>query len=147
MIVICTHMIIMVEAISSYIGKSIRKTRVAAHGDHNKIAINNIFANFKDYCRRKGANFYDYPQLKGVKGNCIILSLHNHKRLVKEGVEVMEVVNDILEEGHNHFTVRRDVNTSNSKCFWYKVRCPYCKELMTLCPLKKTLKMNIRNHL
>jgi len=64
-----------------------------------------------------------------------------------KGVQIVQGVNATLPQGHKEFTVLGNVAAKDSKCYWFKFKCPYCRELMVLYPSKKTLEVNLKNHL
>ena len=102
----------------------------------------------KNYCRRKGIEWKDYPQSGPEKGGkVLILTVEDHKCLVKEGLELVEAVNAKSESERPPFVVVGDVNSKQIKCFWLKVKCTYCFDFYQLCPPKKNLLANLENHM
>jgi hypothetical protein len=78
-------------------------------GDHHNHAISNLFANFKKHhlttnayirslCRRQGINYLDHPQSVAPKGKSLVLTAADHKRMVQEGIQIMNKINDSAEE-------------------------------------------------
>jgi len=59
----------------------------------------------------------------------------------------VDTVNVILLDGHKKFVVLGNLATEDTRCYWFKVKCSYCRKLMGLCPLRKTLETNLKNHL
>ena len=39
------------------------------------------------------------------------------------------------------------ITAENTRCYWFKVKCPYCRDLMVLCLPRKMLEVNLQNHL
>ena len=126
--------------------------------DHTKADIDNLFNNFrrshivstlhvKNYCAAKNVNFEDHPQSAAKNGRAVTVTLEDHKRLISEGVKIVEAVNASLLEGQKKFMVLGNLTAENTRCYWFKVRCPYCRDLMSLCPPRKTLEANLKNHL
>ena len=101
----------------------------------------------KNYCTAKGVNFDDHPQSKARNGKSIIITPKEHKQLIVEGVQIMEEVNASLPQSHKKFKVLENIAAEDTRCYWFKVKCTYCRELFILCPPRKTLKVNLRNHL
>lgn len=65
-----------------------------------------------------------------------------------EGLDIMNAVNVDLEEGMKQFYTVGDLQQDKPKSYWFKVKCPYCRDgLFLLCPLKKTLETALRNHM
>lgn len=126
--------------------------------DHNKVQIDNLFNNFqhshivstlhvRNYCAAKNMNFKDHPQSAAKNGRAVIVTLEDHKRLIAEGAHIVEVVNATLPEGQKQFTMLGNLAAKDTRCYWFKVKCPYCRELMILCPPRKALEVNLINHL
>jgi hypothetical protein len=126
-------------------------------GDHNKNTIHNLFANFKkshimsnahirNWCRRKGIPWTEHPQSSVQKGKYLILTAEDHKRVVEDGMAILDMVNrDICVEG-GPFGAIGDPEGDSIKSFWHKVRCKVCGDLFQLCPPKKNLAANLTNH-
>ena len=126
--------------------------------DHTKAHIDNLFNNFRrshivstshvrNFCAAKNVNFDDHPQSEAKNGRPLTLTPEDHKRLISEGVEILEGVNAILPDGHKKFTVLGNLTAEDTRCYWFKVKCPYCRDMMVLCPPRKTLEVNLKNHL
>ena len=126
--------------------------------DHTKAHIDNLFNNFRRshivstahvriFCAAKNVNFDDHPQSEAKNGRPLTLTPEDHKRLISEGVEILEGVNSSLPDGHKKFTVLGNLGAEDTRCYWFKVKCPYCRDMMVLCPPRKTLEVNLRNHL
>ena len=102
----------------------------------------------KNYCRRKGIEWKDYPQSGPKKGGkVLIFTAEDHKCLVKEGLELVAIVNAKSDSERPPFVVGGDVNLNQVKCFWLKVKCTYCFDFYQLCPLKKKLLANLEDHM
>lgn len=71
----------------------------------------------------------------------------DHKELIAEGVQIVDEVNATLAGGHKKFSILENKKAKDTRCYWIKVKCPYCRELMVLCPPRKTLELNLGNHL
>ena len=126
--------------------------------DHTKAHIDNLFNNFRrshivstshiwNFCAAKNVNFDDHPQSEAKNGRPLTLTPEDHKRLIFEGVEILEGVNATLPDGHKKFTVLGNLTAEDTRCYWFKVKCPYCRDMMVLCPPRKTLEVNLKNHL
>ena len=126
--------------------------------DHTKAQIDNLFNNFRrshvvstlhvrNYCAAKNINFEDHPQSQAKNGGAITLTAEDHRNLISEGVEILDRVNATLPEGQHKFRVLRNLTAENTRCYWFKVRCLYCRDLMVLYPPRKTLELNLQNHL
>ena len=126
-------------------------------GEHTKPGVTNLFANFKkshimslshikNWCRKKGVDFYNHPQ-SAVKGKAVILTVEDHRRLVKEGAQILEVVNTSANSDRPPFLLIGDPESADVKSFWFKVKCSFCGDIFQLCPPKKNLEANLRNHL
>lgn len=126
--------------------------------DHTKAQIDNLFNNFKrshiisiahvrNFCAAKNVNFDDHPQSEAKNGRSLTLTPHDHKRMINEGVQIVEDVNSSLPDDHKKFTILGNLTADDTRCYWFKVKCPYCREMMVLCPPKKTLEVNLRSHI
>lgn len=126
--------------------------------EHNKSQINNLFNNFRGshivstshirhYCAAKSVSFENHPQFASKNGRHVTVTPEDHKQLVAQGVQIVDNVNDILPLGQKKFVVFGNLTAKNTRCYWFKVKCPYCNELMVLCPPRKTLEVNLKNHL
>lgn len=135
-----------------------RKETSGESGNYHKTAIQNLFNNFKakhlqstshikNFCLQHDVNYLDHPQSIAAKGKAIHLTPQIHRRLVDESVRIMEEVNDSLDPSHKPFTVLGDLTHEHPKSFWMKVKCAYCRDLLSLCPPKKKLEWNMRHHL
>ena len=118
-----------------------------AGGDHSRTVIQNLFANFKkshlhsalhikQWCKRKEILYSDHPKKEGNKSKPLILTSVDHRRLVEEGVSILQSVNDSISTDDPLFVVVGDVGVLQLKSFWYKVRCKIDGEIMLLCPPK-----------
>jgi hypothetical protein len=131
-------------------------------GEHNNHTISNFFANFRKHhlnttahirslCRRQGLPYTDHPMSTAPKGKSIILSNGEHERLVREGTNIMEEVNDTADgvDGKKPFYVVGDPTSDGFKyrSYWFKIRCQFCGDFFQLYPPKKNLHANLTNHL
>ena len=127
-------------------------------GSHSNTTVANLFSNFKsshltstqhikNWCRKHNVSFLDHPASVPTKGKAVPLSPSRHKHLIKEGISIMEEVDEGLDSGVLPFSVVGNIETPNPKSFWFKVKCPYCKDLLNLCPPKRNLEANLRNHI
>ena len=127
-------------------------------GDHSKTAIHNLFANFKkshlhstlhikQWCKRNNVVYNDHPKKGGNKGKPLMYTTADHKRLVEEGLSILKSVNDEISEVIPPFVIVGDVEHTQLKSFWYKVRCKINGQLLLLCPPKNNLRANLENHL
>ena len=91
--------------------------------------------------------YADHPQFAAPKGKSIHLTSEMHQKLIDEGVAIMEKVNISLDAAHKPFTVLGTFRESAPKSFWMKVKCFYCRDLLSLCPPKKNLEWNLQHHL
>ena len=72
----------------------------------------------------------------------------DHKRLVLEGVDILKQENDELDPNCKTFElIGRDPFGTELKSFWWKTRYIFCNEFYSLCPPKKNLEVNLRNHI
>ena len=124
--------------------------------DHSRIAVQNLFSNFKkshlhsalhikQWCRKRGLVYSDHPK-EGKSSKPIILTLADHRRLVEEGVSILQSVNDLISSNDPPFVIVGDVGVPQLKSFWFKVRCKLDGELLLLCPQKGNLRQNLENH-
>ena len=67
--------------------------------------------------------------------------------MIREGADIVQTVNASLLVGHKHFTILGNLQAEDTRCYWFKVKCLYCRDMMVLCPLKKNLEANLTNHL
>lgn len=127
-------------------------------GEHSKDSVRNLFSNFKkshimsskhirNWCRRKGLDFANHPQSTAKKGKPVVLTVSDHKRLVQEGLEILQGVNNNIGGGRPTFEVVGDTESDNVRCFFVKVKCTFCSgSFLQLCPPKKNLEANLVNH-
>jgi hypothetical protein len=126
--------------------------------DHTKAHNDNLLNNFRrshilstthirNFCAAKNVDFDDHPQSEAKNGRPLTLTPEDHKRLISEGVEILEGVNVALPDGHKKFTVLGNLTAEDTMCYWFKVKCQYCRDMMVLYPPRKTLEVNLRNHL
>ena len=103
-------------------------------------------AHIRSWYHKKGVNFYDHPQSTARKGKTIVMTLQDHKEAASRGLEIMQARNNKTNSKNKSFVVG-DVDFVDLKCFWMKIRCIYCSDVLTLCPSKKNLEANLQNHL
>ena len=124
--------------------------------DHSRIVVQNLFANFKkshlhsalhikQWCRKRGLVYSDHPK-EGKSNKPIILTPADHRRLVEEGVSILQSVNDLISSNDPPFVIVGDVGVPQLKSFWFKVRCKLDEELLLVCPQKGNLRQNLENH-
>jgi hypothetical protein len=104
--------------------------------DHSNHTISNLFANFRKHylhtnahirslCRRKGLPYTDYPQSVALKGKAVILSTAEHERLVREGTDIMDNINNDSEnvDGQKPFYMVGDLESDGFmyRSYWFKV--------------------------
>jgi hypothetical protein len=75
------------------------------------------------------------------------MTLDDHKKAVSIALEIMNQANSTTESKKKPFVVLGDPNAVDVKCFWYKVRCIYCNDVLILYLPKKNLEANLQNHL
>ena len=126
--------------------------------NHNNFVVANLFSNFKsshlastqhirNWCRKHNVSFLDHPASAIGKKKLVPLSPSKHKELIDEGASIVRDVNLGLPTRVLPFTIVGDVEIPNLKSFWFKVKCPYYCDLLSLCPPKKNLEANLRNHI
>jgi hypothetical protein len=97
-------------------------------GDHSKLAIHNLFMNFKkshlmsvvhirNWCWRKGIRFEDHLQSQGGKDKTVVLTSVDHKCLVLERIEILNALNEDIGEEKKTFDVIRDLNSEEVRSF------------------------------
>jgi hypothetical protein len=59
----------------------------------------------RNWCWRKGIRFEDHPQSQAGKGKTVVLTLADHKRLVLEGIEILDALNENIG-GEMFYVVR-----------------------------------------
>ena len=101
----------------------------------------------KNWCAQNNVQYADHPQSIAPKGRAIQLTPEMHQNLIKDGISIMEEVNQGLDDLQKPFSVFQSLNEGNPKSFWMKVRCFYCRDLLSLCPPKKNLEWNLQHHL
>lgn len=102
-------------------------------GDRVKSTIHNPFASFfnfkenhimsnvhtRSWCCRKRLNYIDHPQSFAPKGKSIILIIDDHKKVVVEGMCILDLVNEGVL-GVDPFVLIGDPHIEDIKSFWYK---------------------------
>jgi hypothetical protein len=125
--------------------------------DHSKSSIHNLFMNFKkshlmsvvhirNWCQRKEIQFEDHPQSQAGKGKTMVLTPADHKHLVLERIEILDALNEDIGGEKKTFDVIGDLNSEEVRSFWFRVKCNFCGDYFMLCPPKKNLEVNLRNH-
>lgn len=78
----------------------------------------------------------------------IILTVAYHRRLVEEGIKIMDGVNGIIDSDPKPFHwIGFDPSATEVKSFWYKVQCRFCHDQFPMCLPKKNLESNLLGHL
>jgi hypothetical protein len=70
------------------------------------------------------------------------MTLQDHKEAGSRGLKIMQGGNNKTNSKNKLFVVVGDVDFVDLKCFWVKVKCIYCGNVLTLCPPKKNLEAN-----
>jgi hypothetical protein len=102
--------------------------------DHSKVVVNNLFNNFckshvmstvhiRSWCCRKGVDFCDHPQPIAGKRKSVVMTLDDHRRAVKDGLDKMYRINESTISKNKPFLALGDLDLVELKCFWYKVKC------------------------
>jgi hypothetical protein len=130
-------------------------------GDHSSHTMRNLFANFRkhhlhtqahlrSFYRQHNLEYSDHLQSGAPKGQALVITKAEHEKLVEEGIEIVEEVNSTLPKVDEKivFYVMGDTKAEGLKfrSYWFKVRCRVCGFMCQLCPPKKTLHMNLMNH-
>ena len=92
----------------------------------------------KKWCTRKGVDFLNHLQSMVAKGKPVILTIADHKKLVSGGLETLKIVNNSID--NKPFVL---VGDPEVKSFWFKVRCIFYGNFLSLCPPKKNLEANL----
>ena len=88
--------------------------------DHSKSSVDNLFMNFKkshlmsvvhikNWCQRKGIQFEDHLQSQAGKGKIVVLTPIDHKRLVLDGIEILDALNEDIGREKKTFDVIKDL--------------------------------------
>ncbi len=77
----------------------------------------------------------------------VVLTNEDHKRVVIEGIGIIESVNAPFVADEQPFVLVGDPKSLDMKSFWYKVRCTICNDFFQQCPPKKNLERNLKNHM
>lgn len=135
-----------------------RKDFGGIEGHHSKDRISNLFSNFRKshimsnlhirkWCLRKGVDWCNHPQSIAKGRKTVILTAEDHRQLVLEGVDILNALNASVDPEKQTFQViGGDPHTTQMKSFWWKAKCVVCNEVYSLCPPKKNLEANLRNH-
>jgi hypothetical protein len=78
--------------------------------------------------------------------------LADHKKLVMEGIEILNVVNgefekDELGKAKKAFRMVGDLELAHLQSFSIRMHCLCCKEYIQLYPQRNNFEYNLRNHL
>lgn len=84
-------------------------------GSRSNTNVANLFSNFKsshltssqhikNWCRKHNVNLLYHPTSVPTKGKVVPLSSSIHKELIKEGISIMEEVNEELDFGVQPFS-------------------------------------------
>ncbi len=76
----------------------------------------------------------------------VYLSNEDHKRVVTEGIGIIEFINAPFATDEL-FVLVSDPKSLDLKAFWYKVRCTFCNDFFQQCPPKKKLEGNLKNQM
>ena len=75
------------------------------------------------------------------------VTVADHKRLIEEGVDIFNIVNNSIDPKKPTFELIGDPNDSIMKSYWFKAKCLICpREVFQLCPPKRNLEANLMNH-
>jgi hypothetical protein len=110
-------------------------------GDHSKVAIHNLFANFKAkhlqtnlhiraWCHRKGIWWEDHLQSLSTKSRPVKMTSADHRWAVKEGINILQSVNKVFDADKHPFVTIGDRNAMDMKSFMFKVQCRIRGEMM-----------------
>ena len=91
--------------------KECRKEIGGQSRNHSKTTIQIFFSNskrshlqsaqhVKSWCRKHNLNYLDHPQSEALKGKTVVLTVDDYRKLMREGVEIIEAVNADLGRGH-----------------------------------------------
>jgi hypothetical protein len=100
----------------------------------------------RNWYQRKGIQFEDHPQSHVGKGKIVVLTPADHKCLMLEGIEILDALNEDIGGEKKMFDVIWDLNFEEVRSFWFRVKCDFCGDYFMLCPPKKNLEVNLRNH-
>ena len=112
-------------------------------GQHTKGRISNLFSNFKinhimsnqhirSWCLRKWLDCYNHLQSIAKGKKFVILTLENHKQLVREAINILNGVNDSIDPNKHTFEViGGSVDTTELKSFWWKSKCVACEDIFS----------------
>ena len=62
------------------------------------------------------------------KGKCVIMTISDDKRLIIEGIKMLEAVNSTVEGNMKPFMLIGDPDSEYLKSVWYKVKCLFCND-------------------
>jgi len=100
----------------------------------------------KQWCKKRQILYNDRPKKEGKFNKPIILTPANHKRLVEEGVSILQSVNDSISSEDPPLVILGDVGVPQLKSFWFKVRYKLDGEIMLLCLQMGNIRANLENH-
>ena len=74
------------------------------------------------------------------------MTLVDHKRLIEEGKNIAESINEFSFSLQKLFQVLGNLGNDNFvRSYWYKVKCLYCHELFVLYLLNRNLELSMKN--
>jgi hypothetical protein len=94
----------------------------------------------------KGETIRGPPPVTSWQRQDVVLTPTDHKRLVLEGIEILDALNEDIGGEKKTFDVIGDLNSEEVRSFWFRVKCNFCGDYFMLCPPKKNLEVNLRNH-
>jgi hypothetical protein len=91
-------------------------------------------------------DFYAHLQSIAFKEKTILLTNEDHKRALIESIGMVSL-NTPFVVNEQPFVLVGDPESLQLKKIWYKIRCTFCNDFFQLCPPKKNLKGNLKNHM
>ena len=67
----------------------------------------------------------------------VVFTPADHKRLILEGIEILDPLNEDIGGEKKKFDVIGDLNFEELWSFWFSVKCNFCGDYFMLCPPKK----------
>ena len=64
-----------------------------------------------------------------------------------EGTKIVDALNFDIGGGKKTFDVFGDLNFDEIRSFWFRVKCNFSANFFMLCPPKKNLEVNLKNHI
>jgi len=92
-------------------------------------------------------DFSTHPQFVVPKGKTIFPSNEDLKRDVKEGIIIIDYVNAPFAINEQPFVFVGDLESSELKSFWYKIRYTFCNDFFQLSPPKKNLERILKKYM